>query len=514
MRRQIVIFTAILLFPGFSSVMKAADSRAADQLLRRMLMGEFPGSAAQERVDLSPHELRAGPVRLKLQDGQLRYIHVGDKEIVRRIYFAVRDGNWNTAMPTYTLMQVEDGGDHFTVRMAADCRMGKVDFSWKGVVTGAADGTITFHAEGTPNADFDSNRIGLCVLYGNAALATHSFETDGTPADGTFPALVSPTLVGSQFHKLQYTTDAGLHVSCSLDGAIFDVEDQRNWGDSSWKAYAPLPYAYKQVGKGDVKSQTVTLTVSGVNAANSTPTARPDPIRVTLGQPIEGATIPVILPSGSIDKPVAFTDISFNHQKFADKTRIDWSYIPTSHLPDDDTIMENLPAVTDQAKTILSFNHSQPVLRVGPIKLEATGDDPRGDMPIGAAWVIGMVHSLANGHVQAAEFGMKGKMATAALAAIRPYANWQLIEVETAPMDSTDVLAFGCFKQNSKVLFLVNKRSQISRVDLPTGSRAVVLHLTTGNEDTPVGPAAGDVSIVLQPSEVCRVTLVNPTPGN
>jgi hypothetical protein len=125
-----------------------------------------------------------------------------------------------------------------------------------------------------------------------------------------------------------------------------------------------------------------------------------------------------------------------------------------------------------------------------------------------------MVHSLANDHVQAAEFGMKGKMATAALAAIRPYANWQLINVETSPMDSTDVLAFGCSKQNSKVLFLVNKRSHISRVDLPKGSSAVVLRLNTGNEDKSADPAAGDVSIVLQPYEVCRCTLANPTTGN
>src|SRR5258708_2214068 len=42
--------------------------------------------------------LRAGPVRLKFADGELRYLRVGDKEIIRRIYFAVRAGNWDTAM--------------------------------------------------------------------------------------------------------------------------------------------------------------------------------------------------------------------------------------------------------------------------------------------------------------------------------------------------------------------------------------------------------------------------------
>src|SRR6202035_2486754 len=121
--------------------------------------------------DLSAHALQAGPIRLKLQDGQLRYLRVGDKEIVRRIYFGVRDGNWATAMPTYTLMKIDNAGDHFTIQMAADCRMGAVDFSWTGSIVGTADGKITFHAEGTPNASFDSNRIGLCVLYGTPSLA-------------------------------------------------------------------------------------------------------------------------------------------------------------------------------------------------------------------------------------------------------------------------------------------------------------------------------------------------------
>ncbi len=237
----------------------------------------------QPPADSSPNQtagqwLHAGPIRLKLEDGQIRYLRVGDKEIIRRVYFAVRDGNWATAMPTQHVEITEKAADHFSARVTAECKLKAVDYSWAGTITGAADGKITFTAEGSANADFESNRIGLCVLFGAGSLVGQSFETDGKPTRGEFPALVSPTLVGEQFHSLRYTTAEGLAVSVSLEGATFDMEDQRNWGDSSWKAYAPLPYAYKSIGKGDKKSETVTISVSGSTDAKA---SAQDPVRTS-----------------------------------------------------------------------------------------------------------------------------------------------------------------------------------------------------------------------------------------
>src|SRR5665213_617492 len=225
-------------------------------LFERFVMGD---NAESIDHSASGQVLHAGPIRVKFADGQLRYLRVGDKEIIRRIYFGVRDGNWNTAPPVYSKMDVEKADDHFTIHLAADCRLGDVDYSWTGTIIGAADGKITFQAEGVAARDFDSNRIGLCVLYGKESLAGTDFQTDGVVGNGQFPNLVSPTHLADGFHVLKYATADGLKVSCGVEGAIFDMEDQRNWGDSSWKAFAPLPYAYKHVGKGDRKSQTVTL---------------------------------------------------------------------------------------------------------------------------------------------------------------------------------------------------------------------------------------------------------------
>ncbi|MDB5174838.1 MAG: hypothetical protein JWN51_3611, partial [Phycisphaerales bacterium] len=315
----------------------------------RPALGERPASALEilmshettlDNAQRPAEYLHAGPVRLKFADGELRYLRVGDKEIIRRIYFAVRDGNWATAMPRFTQMEVEKADDHFTIRLAATCKMNAVDYQWAGVITGDRDGKITYRAEGAPNADFDSNRIGLCVLYGNASLAGQFFETDGTTPKGVFPPMVSPKLVAEKFHGLRYATADGLNVSCSVEGATFDMEDQRNWGDSSWKAYAPLPYAYPHVAKGDKKVQTVTLTVAGKTAAQASPQ---DPVRLRLGRPIPGTKIPKFVLAADLSKSVIFSDINFGREKFAGAKTIAWRYTPTIHLPDNDTIMETLP---------------------------------------------------------------------------------------------------------------------------------------------------------------------------
>ncbi len=40
--------------------------------------------------------LRAGPLTLSYEAGDLRYIKLGEHEILRRIYVAIRDRNWGT----------------------------------------------------------------------------------------------------------------------------------------------------------------------------------------------------------------------------------------------------------------------------------------------------------------------------------------------------------------------------------------------------------------------------------
>lgn len=109
--------------------------------------------------------LRAGPLSLVLEDGDLRYIRLGDREILRRVYVAVRDRNWGTVLPRLTHRRIEQDGTSFRVTYDCEHQQGDVDFFWHGTIAGNAQGTITFTMEGWARSTFLRNRIGFCVLH-------------------------------------------------------------------------------------------------------------------------------------------------------------------------------------------------------------------------------------------------------------------------------------------------------------------------------------------------------------
>ena len=81
-------------------------------------------------------QLHAGPLSMIFESGDLRYIRFGDHELLRRVYVAVRDHNWDTILPQLSNLQIEQDDDTFRIiydmtNMGAD-----VDFFWQGTITG------------------------------------------------------------------------------------------------------------------------------------------------------------------------------------------------------------------------------------------------------------------------------------------------------------------------------------------------------------------------------------------
>ena len=68
----------------------------------------------------------------------------------------------------------------------------------------------------------------------------------------------------------------GVSVECRMEGDTFEMEDQRNWTDASYKTYVrplALPWPYT-LAKGTVIEQAVRLSVHGTPAAGPGATAR------------------------------------------------------------------------------------------------------------------------------------------------------------------------------------------------------------------------------------------------
>ena len=218
-------------------------------------------------------QLRAGPLSMIFEAGDLRYIRFGDHEILRRVYVAVRDHNWDTILPQLSNVQIEHDSDAFRITYDVKNKGADVDFFWQGTITGDADGTITFSMDGEALSTFRRNRIGFCVLHpmGCAGIPCRIEKVDGAVEESAFPVTIAPQLLVegeikpvapfNNMRSVRYEVTSGVEAEVRFDGEIFEMEDQRNWTDASYKTYGtPLSQPFPaEVPAGTKISQRITL---------------------------------------------------------------------------------------------------------------------------------------------------------------------------------------------------------------------------------------------------------------
>lgn len=215
-------------------------------------------------------ELTAGAVRAVLERGALRWIRVGGIEILRGIYMAVRDEIWGTAEPDFERYVIDRGTDRFRVEMRARNQAPSIDFEWEGVIEGDASG-IRFSFEGAPRTRFRTSRIGLCVLHpAESAGQRVVVETPWGNLDGSFPDQIAPLSFFGPFVRLHQQFGRGF-AQISFEGDLFEMEDQRNWTDASFKTYStPLQLpSPRWVEPGQRITQSVAVEVSGIRPSSS-----------------------------------------------------------------------------------------------------------------------------------------------------------------------------------------------------------------------------------------------------
>lgn len=208
--------------------------------------------------------LRAGPVTATFEDGGLRWLRLGEHELVRGIYVAVRDDAWRTIPGRLRDLQVDDRGHAFDVTFTSDHREGAVAFVWRGRIAGRANGSVSFVMDGRAEATFPRNRIGFCLLHPmEVAGSPVTIITPDGPVTGEFPGHISPDQPFKEIVGIRWPVGAGLEADIRFEGEIFEMEDQRNWTDASFKTYCtplrlPFPVLLE---KGTVVSQAVYLSL-------------------------------------------------------------------------------------------------------------------------------------------------------------------------------------------------------------------------------------------------------------
>ena len=251
-------------------------------------------------------EVRAGPLRALFVDGDLRTIRRGEVELARRIYLAVRDLNWNTVPGQTEDLDISHGADSFAIRYTRRHAEGPIDYRWHADIRGTADGVISFSMRGEALADFGYAKIGICVHHPIAGYAGQAFRgrTPDGPVSGVLPEHIGPQVHlddGTDLPLFDPVSDLELrHTSGGaarfrFTGDLWEMEDQRNWTDASYKsASTPASLGYHhEARRGQAFHQEVLLTATGFPGDSSVPRHPRESTEITLAAPTQFLVPPV-----------------------------------------------------------------------------------------------------------------------------------------------------------------------------------------------------------------------------
>ncbi len=294
-----------------------------------------------------PIPLRAGPLTMvfDVDNAFLRYIKAGSHEVLRGINAPIRNQVWGTVRPSVSNVVLQDGGDHFSLAFDALCQEKNVDFRWKGRLTGSSDGHVEFTFDGVAHSTFMRNRIGFCVLHGPSAAGQPWVirHIDGEKSAGRFPNFISPHQPVMCIRGISHEVAPALQAHVRMEGDTFEMEDQRNWTDASFKTYCTpleLPYPAK-IEQGTKISQKVSIRLEG-----NVPPAAPvtDQVILTRGE----ARTP--LPRIGLQVSSESDELSVRQQQLLRALRLDHLRIDLNLS--DGAFIRKLRTATHQAKVL------------------------------------------------------------------------------------------------------------------------------------------------------------------
>lgn len=212
-----------------------------------------PTSALSEnpksRIWADPLSIRLGVTEFLLYPNELclKKVRVDGELLIEAVYVAVRNANWDTgfiSLRTTSIEAIPDGG----VRVQWQAQIGFTQhelnppiYEWQISLTLGKD-TLRFEARGVALQNFMRNRIGLCVLLPDTlAGCTYSIEHSvlgrQTSQSGRLPVDISPHQPIFDIANLQIEASERL-LTLDFSGDVFEMEDQRNWTDASYKIYS------------------------------------------------------------------------------------------------------------------------------------------------------------------------------------------------------------------------------------------------------------------------------------
>jgi hypothetical protein len=401
--------------------------------------------------------LRAGPVALTWEGGDLRTVKVGGREVLRRVYVAIRDRNWGTVPNEISNLTMDVRPDSFEITFDAANRAGEIDFTWRGRVTGTADGMVRYTLDGVANSTFMKNRIGFCVLHPQEAAGSRCRieHADGTAEEAELPVYIradQPVQPFADIGALAHQVDDGLWAEVRFAGDLFEMEDQRNWTDASYKIFStPLRLPYPaEVQAGTRISQNIELRVQDGRKA---PAAAEGPGAGLSFGPVAGAAARPLPPIGlgvaSHGQPLTAQEVERLRLLHLGHLRVDLR-------PADEGMESVLRRATEEAHALGVPLEMAVFLHETPQALQAQLERLRAAFvavqPPVSAWLVYPAREVFWGGSPTAEIVAAARPVLTALAPDAPFASgtdadFIFLQRNLPPLDLVDALAYSITPQ-------------------------------------------------------------------
>lgn len=240
---------------------------------------------------MAAHSLSSS-VQDLIGEGWIGPVHCGGREIIRRIFITVRDRNWLEVQPTKFESVIDQATR--TVRLSARHTSELVDFEWQGDLTISEDGRdLSLGFKGQALRDMEVCRLGLIVLHPLDSMIGSRVTASSEQAEQTFtvdeqlaPQPIVDGIPGAMtepFTELRIEREDWGLLILSFEGDSFELEDQRNWGDATFKTYCtPLRKGFP---RAVTKGTSIAHRVAAHFVTLSTKTAPSTPVITSGGGP-------------------------------------------------------------------------------------------------------------------------------------------------------------------------------------------------------------------------------------
>lgn len=201
-----------------------------------------------QKIDWPPRQrLLTGDFSAIFDQGALAHLSLRAHELIRLVYVAIRDPSWNT-VPTVPLsVHLCSEAGYFFVKVKARATGSSLDLEWELVARGSTDGSLEMNFRARALRDCAFARIGLCLHFDAERFKAAPWEAENltNSCSAQFPSAIHPQFLVNgvlqpcipAFSRMRITLGKLTSIALSLEGDQFEIEDQRNWTDATFKAY-------------------------------------------------------------------------------------------------------------------------------------------------------------------------------------------------------------------------------------------------------------------------------------